>query len=241
MSAKLTVCGSSSHGNSYILDTGDEILLIEAGVDKSIILQALNYDLTRVTACIATHYHSDHLKRQTLKWLRQSGIPVYSSVSVAEKYPKVKVLEPMKKYRIGSFTILPLSVPHGDCPNLAYHITLPNGETCLFCTDCEGFPYTLKNINHIFIEANWSEDVIINKFANNEQSNSSYNTHLSLNRCIDVLKRLYSSALSTVVLLHLSDNNSDENAFKKAIFEQCGIRCEIAEKGKVFELSSDSF
>lgn len=237
---RLEVLGSSSSANGYILSCGNDRLIIELGCKSQEYLKALSYNTLNINA-LCSHIHRDHLNPSTLKSLTQYGIDVYSNADVSEKYSRIKVLEPMKKYRIDNFTILPLSVPHGDCPNLAYHITMPNGETCLFCTDCEDFPYTLKNINHIFIEANWSEDVIVSKFVNNEQSNSSYSTHLSLNRCIDVLKRLYSPALSTVVLLHLSDNNSNENAFKRAIFEQCGIRCEIAEKGKVFELKSQEF
>lgn len=169
----------------------------------------------------------------------QYGLKVYSNADVAERYEGVKALEPNKRYKIGNFIVLPLVVPHGDCMNYAYHISMPDGQTLLFATDLETLPYALKGCNHIAIECNHSEAIIYDKIAQGEPTHSSYTTHMELERCITVLKRLYSSSLCSVILLHLSDSNSDERAFVSAIRERVGVDCKAADTGRVFALEQE--
>ena len=146
----------------------------------------------------------------------------------------------MKRYRIGNFQVLPLEVPHGDCPNFAYHLTLPDGKTLLFATDLTDFPYNIPNCNYILIECNWSEDLLIDRIVNNEEARSSAQTHLELKQCIVLLNRLKSSFLNKVMLLHLSSGNSNEKAFVEEIKHLCGIDCvNVADKGKEFILEND--
>jgi phosphoribosyl 1,2-cyclic phosphodiesterase len=55
--AKLITLGSSSSGNAYILDCGNEQLIIELGVSWKDILKGLDYNLTKVRACLVSHQH----------------------------------------------------------------------------------------------------------------------------------------------------------------------------------------
>lgn len=146
----------------------------------------------------------------------------------------------MKRYRIGNWKVLPLRVEHGDCECFSYHITMPDGQTLLFATDLESFPYKI-GCNHLMLECNYSEDILINKMLDNEDIRSASNTHMEIRETISVINRLYSPQLHSVILLHLSNGLSDENGFKKAIFEQCGVRCECADAGMVFELNNEDF
>ena len=57
---RLKIVGSSSSGNAYILDCGSEQLILELGVSWKEILKALNFDLSKVRACLVTHSHQDH-------------------------------------------------------------------------------------------------------------------------------------------------------------------------------------
>lgn len=147
----------------------------------------------------------------------------------------------MKRYKIGNWEILPLKIPHGDCPNYAYHITMPDGQTLLFATDLSSLPYNIQNVNHLCIEANYCEDILINKMLDNEDIRSASNTHMEIRETISVIKRLYSPKLRSAILIHLSNGLSDENGFKKAIFEQCGVRCECADANMTFELNNEDF
>ena len=188
---------------------------------------------------LVTPTDRDHSKSipEALKY----GLKVYSTSDVSELYPKVKPLEPMKRYKIGNWQVLPLKVPHGECECFSYHITMPDGQTLLFATDLESYPYNIQNVNHLCIEANYSEDILINKMLDNADIRSASNTHMSLNTTISVIKRLYSPNLRNTILIHLSSGLSDENGFKKAIFEQCGVRCECANADMIFELNKEDF
>ena len=59
---KLIVLGSSSSGNCYILDNGNEALIIEAGIRFQEVKKALDFNLRKVVGCVVTHAHNDHAK-----------------------------------------------------------------------------------------------------------------------------------------------------------------------------------
>lgn len=147
----------------------------------------------------------------------------------------------MKRVQIGGFKILPIEVPHGDCPNTAFHITMPDGQTLLFVTDAEKFPYSIKEINHLCIECNYSNELILDSLVNGDILRSQSQNHMELEECIATVKRLRHGGLRSVILCHLSNGLSDENMFKDRFRSELGIDVEIAEGGKIFELKSCEF
>lgn len=239
MSATLNVLSSSSHGNGYVIESDNEVLILEAGVPFKECSKALAHDISQVKAVICSHGHKDH--SAYIEQYQQHGLTVYSNVDVASDFDGVKELEPMKKYLLGGFTVIPLRVPHGDCPNYAYHITLPDGQTLLFATDLETFPYNLKGCNHICIEANFSNDIRIDAMLNGAELRAQSRNHMEIGETIRTIKRLKSPELVNVVLLHLSDNLSDAEGFKQRIFNECGVKAEVAEKNKAFVLQKEEF
>ena len=166
---------------------------------------------------------------------------VYSNADVASDFDGVVGLEPMKKYHLGDFIVIPLRVVHGDCPNFAYHITLPDGQTLLFATDLELFGYNVKGINHICIEANFSDDIRIDAILNGAELRAQSRNHMEIGETIRTINRLKSPELQSVVLLHLSDSLSDAEGFKKRIFSECGVHAEVAEKNIVISLAKADF
>ena len=59
---KLTVLGSSSKGNGYIIHDNEEALIIEAGISIAKLKLAVSYNLSKIDGCIITHEHGDHAK-----------------------------------------------------------------------------------------------------------------------------------------------------------------------------------
>ena len=59
---KLKVLASGSKGNCYILESPTGSLLIEAGIHWKEILKGLDYDISKVVACLISHEHKDHSK-----------------------------------------------------------------------------------------------------------------------------------------------------------------------------------
>ena len=57
LNTRLIVVGSSSLGNSYALDSGSEILLLEAGVKMAEVKRHINYRLNDVVGVCISHSH----------------------------------------------------------------------------------------------------------------------------------------------------------------------------------------
>ncbi|MGL5731872.1 MAG: MBL fold metallo-hydrolase [Bacteroidales bacterium] len=241
MSSKLKVIGSGSQGNSYALYCGSEILLIELGLSEKDIKKAIDFEINRVVGCIASHTHGDHLAPNTVKSLLKYGLNILSTPEASNRFNGVKDISKGRKYKLGSFFIQPIPVEHNvEC--YAFIIEHESIGKCLFATDLNCFPSRIKGLNHIFIEANYSEDIIVNNACRNSFSSSASNNHLDIEQTIEILKQNYSSDLQTVVLLHLSDSNSNASEFLNSTREQLGFQnVYIAEKGLIIELNKEEF
>lgn len=238
--AKLTVLSSSSDGNSYLLSCGEDSLLLDLGVDFKKVLNAIDYDIRKIKGCLATHGHSDHTKYlpDALKY----QLKVYSCKSVASNFAGVNTLKIGHKYRIGSFYVQTLPVPHGDCECYAYIIDHEDMGRLLFATDLSDFPYKVKGCKHIMLECNNSLDAIVDNMVDGSFNRAASNTHLDMEDCFKVLHRLETPELQNVILIHLSNKNSNEPAIRARLsVEFPVINCHIADKGLIVELSKNEF
>lgn len=235
---KLLTLGSSSRGNSYILKGENETLIIEAGVPLSLVKKALDFDLSSVVAVIVSHSHGDHLGyiRQYL----QAGIPVLTGSETFEakdleefRYLFREAL-PGKGYKIGGFRILAFDLAH-DVSCLGYHINHPESGNILFLTDTFYCPYTFENLNHIMIEANYADDILDRNILAGHvhpafRPRLMY-THMEIETTKGVLKANDLSQVNNIILIHLSDGNSDQDRFAREVREVTGKQVYIADKG----------
>ena len=232
----LKVVGSSSKGNSYIVETENESIILDLGCKWNDILKSLNYKIDKVGGCLVTHVHTDHSK--SIPNALKNYIPVYSCQEVAEKFDGVKLLMPKTKYKIGSFTVMPLPVEH-NVENYAYLIEHEEIGKLVFCTDAISFNYKIKGLNNLLIEGNYSEELMIDNLCKNKEIRSHNEYHMEINTTIEAIKRNMNSELKTIMLVHLSDGQSDEKLFQKMVFEEVGIMPIIADKW--LEISLDKF
>lgn len=240
MNATLTTIGTGSSGNCYILDCNGEKLILELGLPWKQILRTMDFKLDGVVSCCVSHIHKDHAF--AVPNALSYGLKVFAPRSVCDIYPKCTPVYHAKRYKLGGYTIMPLKVPHGDCEEcMSYYIELPDGQTMLFATDLSDFPYNIKGINTIMLEANYGEELIIDRLCNGSDIRSSFNAHMEINDTIRIIKRLNNPNLNKVVLIHLSDGNSDERMFKDKAFAETGVRCEIASAGDIFFLNISDF
>lgn len=165
---------------------------------------------------------------------------VYSNKDVAEQFPKVKVLQPMKRYKIGNFQVTALPVEHNvEC--YGYIIDHSEMGRLIFYTDTKSFNYRISDVNYILGEVNFSEDIVIDNICNGEEVRSQFNNHMSLDTAIDVVRRLYNPRLSSVLCCHLSDSNSSEKKIYERFKNELGIEVDFCDSGKVFTLQSEDF
>lgn len=238
---KFKVLGSNSNGNCYILDNGKEVLIIEAGVNIVEIQQALSFDFSNVKGCIVSHLHGDHSK--CIKDLLNLGIDVYSSPQTFEGlgiyHYNAKGIRPKVKYKIGGFTIKPFDVEHDAPEPFGFYIQHEDMGLMFFITDTKYCKYKLpNNVRHYVVESNYSDEIIKNKLSSKTfLMDRVYNSHLSLENCIGLLQKNDLSMAKEIVLIHLSDSNSDEKQFVEEVIKATGKTTYAATKGLELDFS----
>ena len=189
----------------------------------------------------ATVSHSDHANKDTIKKVIQYGIPIYSNEETRVMDKRLITMKKGRKTFIGGFKIQPILLFH-NCMNFGYVIEHEEIGKLVFCTDTCRIPYRFKNVNHFMVEANYSYDLLIDHMCDNVYSQSASENHMEINDTIEMLKENYSSSLQNVVLIHLSNGNSDANEFVKKTKEELGFNnVFVAEKNFVLPLQKEEF
>lgn len=239
----LRVLGSSSHGNCYILERGQQALLIECGVQWKQIQQGLDFNLSRVGACLISHEHKDHSK--SAREVMQAGINVYCSPGTAGAIGlsshRLITVPPLQQFTVGDFVILPFPTKHDCAEPYGYLIYCRStGEKILFATDTYYIRHRFSGLNYIMVECNYCGDVLKEQVAEGTMAvprkNRLLESHFSLEHCKEFLQANVTTDTRKIVLLHLSDDNSDAERMVREITDLTGIDTEVADPGKVIEL-----
>lgn len=236
--AILKVLGSSSEGNSYVLECKDETLVIELGVKWNEILKTLNYDLKSLVGCLCSHKHQDH--SLSIPNAIKYAVDVYSCADVQTIHSKVKVLSKGVKTQIGGFKVQPVDMFHSvEC----YGFLIEHQECgrIVFCTDTSKIPYKFKNIQHFIVEANYDADIVLNCLLSNVLNSSQSENHMEIDDTIDFLKNNVNENTNSITLVHLSNGNSNEREFRKRVRNELGFsNVYVADKGMTIDLSLDA-
>lgn len=233
---QLKVIGSGSSGNSYILENETEALIIEAGLPFLEVKKALNFNIMKIVGVIVSHEHLDHA--QYIKQYMRAGISVYTAFETQTALEvitgeRTTAIPPLKKQKIGSFTITPFNVPHDtDIECYGYLIEHEEMGKLLFMTDLEYCKYNFakQGINHILIESNYSMDLVDRDEPNYEHR---LRGHMSLDTALKFISTNDNPMLLNVVLIHLSEKSGDPAQFTQKMQEtiEYGANVYVAEKG----------
>jgi phosphoribosyl 1,2-cyclic phosphodiesterase len=235
----LTVLGSNSRGNGYVIQDADQALIIEAGVSLTKVKQALGFNISKVKGVLISHEHGDHAKysREYEKLFK-----VYTSTCVKEHW-KLKssiTIAPEKGFKVGSFKVLPLAASH-DVPCMSFHISHERFGNLLFVTDTFLFEYSFNNLNHVLMECNYIDSVINVNVENNivhpKVRDRVLTSHMELQTTIRALKYQDLCDVNTILLIHLSEQNSDPSLMKEAVQGAVSRPVEIAKPGVHISLS----
>lgn len=242
---KLKVINSGSKGNAYILENEDEALLIECGVNIASIRNAFKFDYSKLLGCIVTHEHGDHSK--SVRELMKYGINVHATEGThaalkTTMHHRACMFKLHKTFKLGNFSIMPFDVLHDAVEPCGFLINHPETGTVLFITDLIFCAYTFPNLNNIIIEANYDDDIAKRKLNDMEfLRNRIIKNHMSLDTCIKTLKANDLSKVNNIVLIHLSDSNSDEVMFKDRVSEATGKTVTIADAGVNIDFNKTPF
>ncbi len=242
---KITVLGSSSVGNSYIFEASDGVLVVEVGICLSEIKKALKWQINGIKGAICTHRHKDHSKY--LCEFVQNGIPVlavedvFASVSFKgiKNLSLCKVVKPMHGYQVGGFKVLAFNVKH-DVPCVGYIISHAEMGRLLFLTDTATCEYTFDKLDYMMIEANYSKSILLSNIEQGKvplaMKSRLLHSHLELETTKQIIEANKNERLKKVILIHLSDTNSNEEEFIDDVQKSVGVATEVADAGRVFEL-----
>ena len=226
----IKILASGSSGNAYLIGDGHTLLLLDAGIPFKRIQIGCGFRTSSIDACLVTHRHGDHAA--AIPKLLQRGITVYSNADVAGLHEGVQELPALREHTVGTLRILPFAAEH-DVPCFGYQVTSEEtGEKLVYITDSAYVRYTFTGLTHIMIEANYAQEIMIENVRDERVPLSLaarvMETHMSIETLLDLLRSNDMSKVRQIYLLHLSDNNSDAERFKKMVQQETGAEVYIA-------------
>lgn len=244
---KLKIISSNSSGNCYLLENETEALIIECGVKFSWIKQALKFNLNKVVGCLVSHEHKDHCC--SVRDVLTAGINVYASAGTIKgfqlKSHRLNTMLVGHTYQIGNFKVLTFDLQHDCAEPIGFLINHPETGNVLFATDTYYLKNTFRGLNNLILEANYSQKILDEKLAQGVTPdflrNRVLQSHMSLDTCLEVLAANDLSAVNNIVLIHLSDSNSNAAEFKHAVRTQTRKSVHVAEKGMVIDFNKHPF
>lgn len=248
---KLRVIGSSSSGNSYLLqsETTGEVLAIEAGVKFDRVKKALDYKINGIVGCIVSHEHGDHAK--AINDFRRACIPVFASKGTLNAlgldYTMISVfmVSPLKQYKIGSFEIMPFPVQHDAAEPYGYLIRHEECGTVLFATDTYYLKYRFDGLSNWLIECNYRQDILQHNceagLIDPKRRDRTIKSHMSYETLKETLAANDLTKTNRIVLIHLSSDNSNEREFVQGISAATGKNVVAARKGLTIDFNKTPY
>lgn len=246
----LKILGSSSAGNCYVFDNGIEALVVECGIKFSDVEKALDFDITRLKGAVVSHEHGDHAKYVS-KFL-DARVPVYMSAGTMHKVIKGDydgfmpfMVENGCMFNVGGFRVLPFNVQHDAAEPMGFLIYHPETGTTLFATDTYYLQYKFADLNNILLECNYSLEILDANIKagklNQKLRNRTIKSHCSFDTCRETLLVNDLTQVNNIVLIHLSDGNSNASEFQQGIAEATGKTVHIAQAGMTLKFNKTPF
>ena len=209
----ITCIATGSTGNSFLVETGKHRLLMEAGVSYAKTMEKIGFELP--DAVTVTHNHADHAKYALA--FATKGVPMICSNGTAEEIGILK----WQKGDPKDFGVRILPAIHDTAePSMFLVDNTDTGDRLLFATDTESIPHKIDGITHLVVECNHSMHTVAD---GNQQIDRARNSHLSLEVLLEWLEEQDTSKLKEVHLIHLSNDNSNEDFFEECIAKLLGV------------------
>ena len=166
----------------------------------------------------------------------RAGIDCYMSRGTAEALGlsghRLNIIKAKQQFQVGTWTILPFETEHDAAEPLGFLMANQDGERILYATDTYFIRYRFANLNVIAVECNYSLDILRTNVANGSVEpalkSRILKSHFSLENVKEFLMANDLSKVEAIFLLHLSDNNSNAERFKREIQELTGRMVFIA-------------
>ncbi|WP_414842166.1 MBL fold metallo-hydrolase [Enterococcus saccharolyticus] len=241
---KVTIFGSGSKGNGYLIDDGHSQLILEAGVPFRAVQEKMNHNFTRLAGVLITHEHRDHCK-YVRSFVDKVGADIYATKGTIDAMFQDAVLglKFINRYRfrdltyrdtvkIGTWFVTAFETKHDVAEPCGFLIDTAAGDRLIFITDSYYVKYKFPRITHMMVEANYSEEIIESKLSSDKFSKKLKTrikgSHFDLANTIEFVKANKNDRLQEIHLIHLSDSNSHAKQFKGEVQKVSGVPVYIA-------------
>ncbi|WP_181347373.1 MBL fold metallo-hydrolase [Thalassobacillus sp. CUG 92003] len=243
MTLRFSVLASGSTGNAFYIESGEEKILVDAGLSGKKIEGLLGQiDVTphELTKILVTHEHSDHIKGLGIM-ARRYNLPIYANektwhamerhigkISLDQKFP----FNMEETRTFGNLDIESFAVSH-DAADPMFYTFRSHGKKVSLVTDLgyvsERIKKTVEDADALIFEANHDVDMLrMGRYPwNTKRRILGDSGHVSNEDCGLALNDIISDRTKRIYLAHLSqDNNmkdlarmSVENILKERGFE----------------------
>lgn len=231
---------SSSEGNAYLVThEGSAPLLIDCGIRFAEIQQALDFKVSGLAGCLISHAHGDHCK--AVKDLLKMGVDCFAS---PQTWDSLQIFNHqawnarhMERWPIREtgWAITPFDAVHDLEGTLGFVVDHKvSGERLVYLTDSAYSRHRFEGVTIFAVECNHSSEIMRDRARSGSLDTDRYKrvstTHMSVERLIGMLEANDLSQCREIHLLHLSDGNSDERAFKEKVQAATGVPTFVAAK-----------
>lgn len=226
--------GSGSSGNSAYIGDNETGIIIDAGIDGTVVTAALaryNIPMSAVKGILVTHDHGDHVRYLYSILRRNKTIPLFCTPRVLNGMLRRHSMSRRVKdyhhaiykeipFKAGPFEVTAFEVFHDGSDNVGFSLTLRD-HTFVVATDLgvvsDRALHYITGANYLMIEANYDRTMLINGDRPEYLKARILGDHGHLDNedTAALLSRIYTPSLRNIFLCHLSeDNNTPEIAVR---------------------------
>lgn len=239
---KINVMATGSSGNCYSLEHGDDCILLDAGVSIDTIYKNLGDKFQHLKGVLLSHEHADHSKG--IPKLLKQFVNVLCTKETAEalSIPLNNICLTMvshgNHYSLGNWIIQCFALEHDTEQNMGFLIQYAGEDDYVaYITDTAFSKYKLPPLTDLIVECSFTDEKLKENYEDLEDRFVRLKTsHMSLKRLLKMLDSMDTRRLKTIVLVHLSDLNSDAEVMKSEVEKATGAKVWIADKGVEIEL-----
>ena len=240
---KLHVVATGSRGNAYVLDFGGARLLLDCGIPWREAQKALGFDLRGVEAVFVTHEHMDHAKG--VRGAVDAGLRVVMSdgtrAALNLRECDVQVRRHYERFRIGGFTCVQFPAIHDAAEPCGWLIRCDaTGETLLYATDTQYIEVNPAGVHYWLVECNFQREIMEGNIAVGKLHEGMrirlLRSHMELETLAAYFDRVSLAKSRQIVLLHLSDGNSNEDTITRRIGKKSGVPTVCARAGMMLDM-----
>ena len=227
---KIASLGSGSKGNATIVSGDGTNILVDCGFslrqfEKRLALLCITPQ--DIDALLITHEHSDHCGG-VVRLASKFGIPVWTTFgtgrAVFESSADFNKLSGGQDVTIGSFNVLPVTVPH-DAGEPVQFVFCHNetGKKLGILTDTGHITHHIidayENLDGLLLEFNYDQDMLENgpyPYSLKQRVSGSLG-HLSNDQSIGLLKEINTRGLRCLIAAHISEKNNCPSIVEKQL------------------------